>query len=84
MYNRLLKSPTEVDFVLYGPRGLKAFEIKRGQYFRSNLTGLKAFRKDYPMAECYLLYGGEHMRQENGIRIMPLVQALKKLPDILG
>ncbi len=75
---------TEVDFVLYGPRGLKAFEIKPGQYSQSDLTGLKAFRKDYPMAECYLLYGGEHMRREYGIRIMPLVQTLKNLPDILG
>ncbi len=75
---------TEVDFVLYGPRGLKAFEIKRSRrYARSDLNGLKAFRKDYPIAECYLLYGGEHPREEDNIRILPLENAMKNLPNIL-
>ena len=75
---------TEVDFVLYGPHGLKAFEIKRShRYSRGDLTGLKAFRQDYPIAECYLLYGGEHPREEDGIRILPLADALKNLPEIL-
>lgn len=75
---------TEVDFVLYGAKGLKAFEIKRSRrYSRGDLNGLKAFRQDYPMAECYLLYGGEHAREEDNIRILPLEHALKTLPALL-
>ena len=35
----------EVDFILYGPRGLLAFEIKRGKTITSkSLNGLKAFK----------------------------------------
>ena len=75
---------TEVDFVLYGPGGLLAFEIKRSKTCSPrDLNGLKAFRKDYPMAKCYLLYGGEHIREADGIRILPMEQALKTLPDLL-
>lgn len=75
---------TEVDFVLYGSRGLLAFEIKRsGRYDRSDLTGLRAFKKDYPMARCYLLYGGDTVREEDGIRIIPVKQALPALAQIL-
>ncbi|NCC53119.1 MAG: ATP-binding protein [Spartobacteria bacterium] len=75
---------TEVDFVLYGPRGVLAFEIKRkANYARSDLTALKSFRKDYPMARCYLLYGGERAREEDNIKIIPFTQALHQLPQIL-
>jgi len=63
---------------------LKAFEIKRSRrYARGDLTGLKAFRQDYPMAACHLLYGGEHEREEDGIQILPLESALRSLTDLL-
>jgi predicted AAA+ superfamily ATPase len=75
---------TEVDFVLYGPRGLLAFEIKRSnRYGRADLTGLRALKSDYPMAQCHLLYGGEHQREEAGIRILPLQQGFMQLAQIL-
>ena len=74
-----------MDFVLYGPKGLLAFEIKRSRNCSPrDLNGLKAFRKDYPMATCCLLYGGEHVREADGIRILPMDQALKTLPDLLA
>ncbi len=39
----------EVDFVLYGKRGLKIFEVKRrSRITKSELRGLKAFLGDYP------------------------------------
>lgn len=76
---------TEVDFVLYGPRGLLAFEIKRSrQYTARDLHGLRAFRDDYPIARCHLLYGGDHKREQDGIRILPIREALSNLPALLA
>ncbi|MBK8576695.1 MAG: DUF4143 domain-containing protein [Elusimicrobia bacterium] len=48
----------EVDFVLYGPRGLLAIEIKRSHRIdRTILSGLNSFLSDYPVAKAYLVYG---------------------------
>ena len=75
----------EVDFVLYGPKGIKAFEIKRTARMNSSfLKGLKAFMKDYPMARAYFLYGGERHMRESGIEIIPMRHAFKDLPRILS
>ncbi len=75
----------EVDFVLYGERGIKAFEVKRaGKISGSMVSGLRSFLRDYPMAKAYLVYGGERYMREGDIEIMPLNSVLKKLPDILG
>lgn len=74
----------EVDFVLYGSKGIKAFEVKRtGKVSGSMLRGLKAFRKDYPSAKLYFIYGGERHLRDGDIEILPLKDALKELPDIL-
>ena len=74
----------EVDFVLYGERGLKAFEIKRrGRVSSSELRGLKTFLKDYPTAKAYYIYGAERRMSEGDIDIIPLDYALKNLPAIL-
>jgi len=41
----------EVDFVLYGERGLRAFEVEMTQTVRSEDLGpLLRFREDYPSA----------------------------------
>jgi len=74
----------EVDFILYGERGLKAFEIKkRGRVPSSELRGLKAFLKDYPAAKAYYIYGAERRMSEGTIDIISLDYALKNLPAIL-
>ena len=76
---------TEVDFVLYGPRGMLALEVKRSsRYTRSDLTGLRALKADYPMAQCYLLYGGEIPRQEDKVKVLPIKQFLPELAQILS
>lgn len=76
---------TEVDFVLYGPRGLLAFEIKRAVRFHTrDLSGLRAFQRDFPMVKPYLVYGGESERTEDDITILPMSEALKSLPEILS
>lgn len=75
----------EVDFVLYGNKGIRAFEIKRtGKVSGSMLKGLRAFRKDYPKAKTYFIYGGERRLREGDIEILPIKSALKELPTILS
>jgi uncharacterized protein len=75
----------EVDFVLYGDKGIKAFEIKRTSRISSSMSrGLKAFQKDYPGAKMYFIYGGERHLREGDIEILPMKDALKELPKILS
>ncbi len=74
----------EVDFVLYGNKGLKAFEVKRTSRINENmLRGLKAFLKDYPSAKADLIYGGTRRLYEGKITILPIQEALLALADIL-
>ena len=75
----------EVDFVLYGERGLIALEVKRASRFRDDdLASLRAFRSDYPPARALLLYGGTRSYDVDGIRVLPLGEALRNLPELLG
>jgi predicted AAA+ superfamily ATPase len=75
----------EVDFVLYGERGLLAFEVKRAGRFRDgDLAPLRLFRRDYPKARCFLLYGGRETYETEGIRVLPLAKALPRLATLLG
>lgn len=74
----------EVDFIAYGKRGLKAFEIKsKKNIFSNDLVGLKAFLKDYPITKGYVIYGGKTKMRKDGIEIWPIAEALKSLPQIL-
>lgn len=74
----------EVDFILYGPKGLLAFEIKRSSRIsKKDLNGLRLFANDYPEAKLYMLYGGSRQEYVNNISILPVEKALKKLPAIL-
>ncbi|MEW6103713.1 MAG: AAA family ATPase, partial [bacterium] len=75
----------EVDFVLYGDKGIKAFEIKRTAKITPSLTkGLKAFLKEYPLSKAYFLYGGERRLYEGNIEIIPIEEALKDLSLLLS
>ena len=74
----------EVDFVAYGEKGLMAFEIKRKrQISKSDFKGLKAFKKEYPIAKLYLLYGGDHEEFHEDITVMPFEKGLWSLQQIL-
>jgi uncharacterized protein len=74
----------EVDFVLYGARGLLAFEVKRSAKFRDgDLSSLRLFSSDYPMARCFLLNGGDREYEVDRIRVLPLAKALPGLPELL-
>ena len=74
----------EVDFVLYGEKGLIAIEVKRAAQIRNNeLRGLKAFARDYPQADLYLLYGGNREMFIDNIKLLPLESTLPKLSELL-
>ncbi|MBU1121919.1 MAG: ATP-binding protein [Candidatus Omnitrophota bacterium] len=75
----------EVDFILYGEKGIIAFEVKRSaKVSKPMLTGLRAFLKDYPMARAYLIFNGDRYLQEDNIEILPATRAFKELPQILN
>ena len=78
------KNGLEVDFVLYGPRGLIAIEVKRSsQAHPKNLRALKEFKKDYATAKCYLLYGGKTTLFLNEVTVLPIKHALGNLDRLL-
>jgi uncharacterized protein len=73
----------EVDFVIYGPRGLHAFEIKRSsQVTTKSLKGLQAFKEDYPEATLHFLFLGKHKEYYGDIVATPFVEALRALPTL--
>ena len=75
----------EVDFIAYGECGLFAFEIKRKRSISSrDLTGLKAFGDDYPMAKLYMVYGGDHDEFSGKINVVPFEKMLFQLKKILS
>lgn len=75
----------EVDFVAYGEKGVRAFEVKRtGRISSRTLRGLKYFSKEYPQAKTFLIYGGKRKMREGNIEIIPLEDALKNLPKLLS
>ncbi len=74
----------EVDFVLYGPRGIVAIEVKRKRRLSGHdLRGLRGFLSDYPMAKAFVLYGGDHPAYHDPIRVLPIADALRDLPELL-
>lgn len=75
----------EVDLVLYGERGLHAFEVTRSAIFReADLSGLRLFCEDYPAARGHLLYGGTQRYRFGSIDVLPVGPALAELPALLA
>lgn len=64
---------SEVDFVLYGKERFLAIEVKNGSVVsRHDLSGLKAFREDYPEAKPFLLYRGQRRLVQDEIPCIPV------------
>lgn len=75
----------EVDFVLYGERGLRAIEVKRARQLRpSDSAGLRAFCDEYPIARAVLLYGGSRRYHDGPIEVRPIESYLSELAQHLG
>jgi len=70
----------EVDFVLYGERGLRAFEVKMAQRIRhDDLRGLLRFRADFPQARAHLLYLGNRRWHDRGVEVLPFTDCVTQL-----
>lgn len=79
------RNDLEVDFVLYGPRGLLAIEIKRSTRLQPrDARALREFKKDYPPARCYLFFGGSTPLYMGDIIALPMESALTNLRELLG
>jgi predicted AAA+ superfamily ATPase len=79
------RSQIEVDFVLYGKNGLLAFEIKRKSKLNGqDFSGLRAFKDDYPIAKCTVLYGGTECYTDRDIAVIPFEKAITQLKSLLA
>jgi predicted AAA+ superfamily ATPase len=80
LYYWRTRSGVEIDFIIYGPLGLYAIEVKNTTQIHSrDLKPLLSFREDYPAAELILLYRGNETLQEDGVLIMPCEAFLQRL-----
>jgi len=77
------RSGVEVDFVVYGPDGLWAMEVKNAKTIHpGDLNGLRAFKEEYPKSRTFLLYRGEERLMKDTILGVPCADFLKRLhPD---
>jgi predicted AAA+ superfamily ATPase len=74
----------EVDFVLYGERGIIALEVKRARRTsKADLAGLSLFQSDYPEARCILLSGGSRHEYREGVELIPIEEGLSSLAEII-
>jgi len=75
----------EVDFVLYGERGIFAFEIKRSRSVTSkDLRNMKLFLEDYPDARCFHIAAVDSAEYYGNIQVLPYELALKDLPKLIA
>lgn len=80
LYYWRTKHGVEVDFVIHGPDGLYAIEVKNAQSIHdSDLNGLKAFCVDYPDAIPVLLYRGVERLKKGKIICLPIEEFLGNL-----
>lgn len=74
----------EVDFILYGSKGLIAIEVKSSKVIHpSDLKGLQLFKEDYPMAKLFVFYGGKETLYYGDITVLPVAAILPKLSVFL-
>jgi len=74
------RAGSEVDFVMYGPDGFRALEVKNTRKVRpEDLRALRSFQEDYPEAEAILLYRGEDRLKIGEILCLPVGAFLKDL-----
>lgn len=74
------RSGVEVDFVVYGPDGLWALEVKNSAKIApEDLRGLRAFRDEYPSGRALLLYRGKDRLMKGETLCMPCETFLRSL-----
>lgn len=74
------KSGNEVDFIVYGEGTFYALEVKNTTKPNpKSVTGLLAFKEDYPESQACLLYRGQDRIKIKGILCIPCIEFLKNL-----
>ena len=74
------RAGAEVDFVIYGPLGLWAFEVKNSDRVRpEDLRGLASFGDEYPEARRVLLYRGADRLAVGDVLCVPVGEFLTRL-----
>jgi hypothetical protein len=73
----------EVDFIVYGPDGIYALEVKNSGTVRpADLRGLKSFKEEYPESKTLLLYRGTERLLKGDVLCIPCEEFLTTLhPD---
>lgn len=71
------RSGLEVDFVVYGPKGFWAIEVKRSaEISPKDVNGLLAFQEEYPEAACLIVYGGKARTTYRNLLCIPITEFL--------
>lgn len=69
---------------MYGPKGLIAFEVKHSDRIREgDLEGLIEFKKNYPIAKTFFIYGGMEQKIISDVQVIPAQIFLKNLETLL-
>lgn len=73
----------EVDFVIYGPKGFWAIEVKRSENLGpDDFRAMKAFQEEYPQATCFFVTYGKRRERVRGFDLIPAETFLRQLvPD---
>lgn len=77
----------EIDFIIYGEKGLFAIEVKNKSKINNSdaLKSLNAFKQDYPIAQLILLYQGKEKLKLGSVLAIPCEEFLLNLiPDSLN
>lgn len=70
----------EVDFVIYGPRGFWAIEVKRSPNLGPNdVRAISAFKEEYPEANCVFVTQCKHRENYRGFSVLPIEEFLLTL-----
>jgi len=70
----------EVDFVLYGERGIVGIEVKLSDHVNETMIkNLKNFGKDYPEAKLYLVYTGKQKMYFGSVTAVPVEEFLLEM-----
>ena len=76
---------SEVDFVLYGERGIVAIEVKHAARIRErDLRGLRTFGDEYPGARLVLVNLADASEQRGDVSVWPGHRFWPELPTLLA
>ncbi|MGH8227395.1 MAG: ATP-binding protein [Steroidobacteraceae bacterium] len=80
LYYWQTRSRVEVDFVVYGPSGIHAIEVKNSTRVRpEDLRALESFGEDYPQSRRYLIYRGKDRIKRGNVLCIPCDEFLLTL-----